>query len=330
MYGKIHRVLLRVSLALCAMTLLPKAHSTGVLPEYPLQQARAWVDPGHSVILGATRAETRIVTVGEHGIILLSDDEGRTFRQARVVPTRATLNDVAFVNAREGWAVGHEGIVLHTNDGGETWLRQRVDTTTDQPLFSVAFIDSRHGIAVGLWSLALRTDDGGAHWTNFALPSGPGKNQDRLNLYSVAGTGSQRGLLVTAEQGVVFVSSDAGETWKRQQTGYTGSLWTGLASPSGTYYVAGLRGSVYQSRDSGESWRRCSSSTNSSITRLVADGTKIVGVGLDGTVITSSGGDCIFTVTRSPSRSSFTAAVFDKNGKAVLFSKDGLQESQRN
>ncbi|RQT15048.1 glycosyl hydrolase [Burkholderia contaminans] len=280
------------------------------------------------MVLGAARAGTRIVTVGEHGIVMLSDDDGRTFRQARDVRTRATLNDVTFVNAREGWAVGHAGVILHTIDGGETWMRQRADTTTDQPLFSIAFTDARHGVAVGLWSLALRSDDGGAHWTAVPLPAGSGKNnKDRLNLYSVTRTDSQSGLLVTAEQGVVFMSSDAGKSWRRADTGYAGSLWTGSVSPAGTLYVAGLRGRVYQSRDSGASWQQCSSQTQSSIARLVAGESGIIGVGLDGTEIVLSDGTCRFDVKRWPSRSTFTAAVYDRNGKAILFSKDGVLES---
>src|SRR5436853_7295446 len=47
---------------------------------------------------------------------------------ARAVDPRhvddAPLRAVQFVDANEGWAVGDEGGVWHTSDGGRTWDRQ--------------------------------------------------------------------------------------------------------------------------------------------------------------------------------------------------------------
>src|SRR5262245_13814891 len=63
-----------------------------------------------AMVLGTARAGERIVGVGDHGVVLLSDDGGGTFHQAKAVPTRATLTAVHFVSDREGWAVGHRGI----------------------------------------------------------------------------------------------------------------------------------------------------------------------------------------------------------------------------
>src|SRR5471032_3129385 len=86
-----------------------------------IRAAHVWDDPAHSLLLDATYAGSRIVTVGEHGIVLLSDDDGATYRQASAVPASATLTAVHFANARDGWAVGHWGEILATTDGGEHW-----------------------------------------------------------------------------------------------------------------------------------------------------------------------------------------------------------------
>ncbi|HJV93238.1 MAG TPA: glycosyl hydrolase, partial [Azonexus sp.] len=69
-------------------------------------------------MLGAARAGQRIVAVGDYGIVLLSDDQGKTFRQAASVPISSTLTAVSFADARNGWAVGHWGAILRTSDGG--------------------------------------------------------------------------------------------------------------------------------------------------------------------------------------------------------------------
>lgn len=55
--------------------------------------------------------------------------------------------DVKFVSAGEGWAVGAEGTVLHTRDGGINWLSER--SPTPHRLERIYFTDRNHGWAVG-------------------------------------------------------------------------------------------------------------------------------------------------------------------------------------
>src|SRR5688572_29939006 len=68
-------------------------------------------------------AGERLVAAGAHGHIVFSDDGGTTWQQAQV-PVSADLTALHFVDATLGWAVGHEGVVLHTADGGASWTVQ--------------------------------------------------------------------------------------------------------------------------------------------------------------------------------------------------------------
>lgn len=78
----------------------------------------------HAVMEAVTAVgPKKIVAVGERGIVLLSDDGGKTWRQAHT-PVSVTLVAVQFVDGSHGWAVGHAGVVLHTEDGGEHWRLQ--------------------------------------------------------------------------------------------------------------------------------------------------------------------------------------------------------------
>ncbi len=77
-----------------------------------------------AVLLSVANAGQRLVAVGERGFVLLSNDNGRTWRQAAMVPTSVTLTRVSFATPTDGWAVGHMGVVLHTTDGGDTWVKQ--------------------------------------------------------------------------------------------------------------------------------------------------------------------------------------------------------------
>src|SRR6185295_6805846 len=73
-----------------------------------------------SLLLDLARAGSRLVAVGERGHVMLSDDEGATWRQAKSVPTRDMLTAVFFADGEYGWAVGHDETILNTVDGGRS------------------------------------------------------------------------------------------------------------------------------------------------------------------------------------------------------------------
>ena len=117
------RTALAAIAALAAFTAFPLA-SAGATPESSLpadlHAAARVVQPEKLPVMAATLAGSRVVAVGDYGGVLLSDD-GKAFRQARVVPTRTVLTSVFFLDAQHGWAAGHDGTVIATVDGGETW-----------------------------------------------------------------------------------------------------------------------------------------------------------------------------------------------------------------
>lgn len=298
--------------------------ASGVTPQHvQVEDAKLRSDATSSMILGATLAGTRIVAVGEHGTILLSDDNGGHFHQARHVPADATLTAVTFSDVQHGWAVGHWGVVLHTDDGGETWRLQRSDVSVDQPLFSVAFLDDRHGWAVGLWSLMLETDDGGATWHARQVESSALGSKGGLNLFSVF-SGPTREVYIAAEQGVVYKSVDEGVSWQKFSTGYRGTLWSGAIGQDGTVYVGGLRGKMFASRNGGETWSAVSTGVGDSITDIVAARNGVAAVALDGWVTFQRPGSGTFDARQRPGREALTALVLTRDGVPVLFSEDGV------
>jgi len=276
-----------------------------------------------ATMLASTRAGTRIVAVGDHGIVLLSDDGGKTHRQARHVPVDVPLTSVAFVDERRGWAVGHWGVVLQTDDGGETWRLQRIDTAVDRPLFAVHFFDAKQGVAVGLWSLVLVTDDGGLHWSAVELQAPEGARRADLNLLGLFSDARGR-LFAPAEKGMVLRSDDRGRHWRYLSTGYTGSFWTGVAPSDGALLVAGLRGSMYRSTDDGQTWQRIDTHSKSSVTALAAAGRVVVGVGLDGLVLRSEDAGASFTSQTRGDRLPLTAVTLDDKDRTVLYSRQGV------
>ena len=69
------------------------------------------------------------------GLVLRSSDGGRSWQRAATLgvttatPAGVSVQDLLFVDARRGWAVGHGGSVFATVDGGTTWQQQPVKTS---------------------------------------------------------------------------------------------------------------------------------------------------------------------------------------------------------
>lgn len=271
-------------------------------------------------LLAAALAGQRVVAVGDHGVVLLSDD-GLRFRQAKAVPVRSMLTSVQFLDARRGYAAGHDGVVLGTQDGGDSWTLLRATPGLEQPVLSLHFDSVEHGFAVGLYGWAIETHDGGRSWTERHL--GSGDNADR-HLYHVFA--SQRGtLLVAGEAGAVYRSTDGGATWNMAATGGKGSLWYGTALADGTLLVCGMRGHLYRSRDDGQTWQALHSNTTQSLTGIAqqADGSVLV-AGMSGTVLRSTDGGATFTLAQRPEREPLTAVLAAGATPPVLLSLAGL------
>jgi photosystem II stability/assembly factor-like uncharacterized protein len=59
------------------------------------------------------------------------------------------LTDVYFTSPEEGWVTGAAGTILHTSDGGKTWIAQLGGDpkASDRPIRELRFIDATHGFA---------------------------------------------------------------------------------------------------------------------------------------------------------------------------------------
>ncbi|OLE19874.1 MAG: hypothetical protein AUG50_02340 [Betaproteobacteria bacterium 13_1_20CM_3_63_8] len=246
---------------------------------------------GRSVLLSAATAGPRVVAVGERGTVALSDDGGRTWRQATRVPVSITLTAVRFVNDKQGWAVGHGGVVLHTEDAGETWSRQLdgitlaqlavrdaqanverlgpgnaeaqrmlrdaqllVDDGPDKPFLDLEFDDDQHGIVVGAYNLIYATSDGGKSWQSWM---GRTDNPKALHLYALRHKGDT--IFIAGEQGLLLHSVDAGRSFTRVSTPYQGSWFSLALQTDGSIVLAGLRGNVYRFGDNGQTWTQLTS-----------------------------------------------------------------------
>ena len=128
-----------------------------------------------------TKAAFAIMWMAAFSIMLQKAQAESPWVQISSLVTRAHLNDVHYLNTDTGWAVGDDGTIISTNDGGATWDLQISGTT--QSLLSVHFTDANRGWAVGEGRAIVSTNDGGATWTTQTndIMNHPGNSGDLLS-----------------------------------------------------------------------------------------------------------------------------------------------------
>ena len=340
----------------------PQAAALPVAPDDPSMLASEIMPrASRTLLLDVTHTAAGFFVVGERGHILNSSD-GKTWKQL-TVPTRSTLTAIATADGQL-WATGHDGVIVHSADGGQTWAAQRRDPFQLQPqedpadhdpqqgspLLDILFTDASNGIAIGANSLMLTTSDGGVTWTaKQALPEAaaaptatPEANdagvfsQDQLTLgaetdphfNAIARTGSGA-LAIVGERGTFLRSRDAGATWQKAAFPYAGSMF-GVLSWDGDHILAfGLRGNIYESDDLGDSWRKLDSGITSSLIggQALANGGAIL-VGSNGVVLMRKDAASPFVLSNFQNAAGETpvlANAFDAgNGQFLLIGDKGV------
>lgn len=279
-----------------------------------------------SLLLDIARAGERLVIVGERGHVLLSDDQGKNWKQV-VVPTAAMLTAVYFPTPTQGWAVGHDGVILATQDGGNTWSLQRdgggkASEEPVPPLMDVWFKDENSGWAVGAFGVVLETLDGGKTWADI---SDRLDNPDGFHINAITGDAAGN-IYAGSESGVVFRSTFEGARWDRLESGYEGSFFGMLVtSEPSAIFGLGLRGSIMRSLDGGASWQRLETGTDASFAGGVQAGGVIYVVGSSGVLLVSRDGGDTFAKSQLEGNQSL-ASVFVLAGEQVLaVGQDGVR-----
>lgn len=300
-----------------------------------------------TLVNGVVRAGARLVAVGQRGHILYSDDHGVRWTQARV-PVSADLVALHFPTPAQGWAVGHDGVVLHSADGGASWRAQldgravvailqrsydhdgvdaalRKEVTRliaqgpDQPLLDVWFDDPRSGFVVGAFGLVFHTDDGGATWQPW-LDRVANPKAFHLNaVRSVDGA-----TYIAGEQGLLLKLGAGGKRFDALATPYQGSYF-GLIGGPGLLLAYGLRGNAWRSADQGRNWIKVDTGLQGSISAAATlpDG-RVVLVGQGGQVLLSADQGVSFQAVPHVAPGPVAAVVADEAG-LVLGGPRGLR-----
>jgi hypothetical protein len=213
------------------------------------------------------------------GGICRSDDGARQWNCnsdwiPATAPTHILLDPKSPASARVLYVAAFGKGVYKSTDGGDHWVLKNNGITQEEPLawrlaqdaqgvlYLVVARRSQNGSFENESDGALyRSADGAEHWTRIALPTGVnGPNglavdtQDPRRLY-VAAWG--RNVPDGAKDGGIFVSTDAGATWRNvlAQDQHVYDVTLDPRDPK-LAYACGFESSAWRSSDRGDTWQR--------------------------------------------------------------------------
>lgn len=313
------RLLMAVALAVGASALLTAPACSAVALsadslDVPAQQVDEHMP---APLLSVATAGKAIIGVGLHGLIQRSIDEGRTWQQV-ASPVSSDLVQVRFRDERHGWIVGHDSVVLHTTDGGDSWqvqldgrrlltllnayygpLAEQGDEAAAEmlkevamaastsatpdvlaaPFLDVMFDQHGSGYAVGAFGMLLHSTDDGQSWQPWIERS---DNDRRMHLYGLAEHAGT--FYIAGEQGLLLRLDAQQQRFVKIDTPYTGTYF-GVRAYDGLLLAHGLRGNLLASRDDGQNWQPVATRLNSSLVSIVEQG--------DALIVVSQGGQLV-------------------------------------
>lgn len=321
-----------IVLAASASAQNPPANATsslGVLSADPLlQTAEVMPLAEHSLLLDLARAGERLVAVGERGHVLMSSD-GKSWTQSANVPVRSSLTAVSAVGA-DVWAVGHDGIILHSGNAGETWEIQRRDprgagtvAAGDEirqgaPLLDVLFSDPKHGIAIGAYSLLLTTSDGGKTWSGsrMVMAAGSAAEKPQAPADDVADDAQ------AADETDSAVFSEEELEIAMEDDPHLNSI---ARTASGDYVIVGERGAFFRSSDQGQTWTGGQLPYDGSMFGVIGfEGQHVLAFGLRGHVFESRDLGANWDEVATGTELSLMGGAALDNGGAVIVGANGV------
>lgn len=206
---------------------------------------------------------------------------GLGWRWQNPLPQGNALHDIDAIDDLIAAAVGDDGTILRTTDGGATWVPQSSGTQED--LRSVAFVGPSFGVAVGSGGTILRTTDAGVTWLRQSAPA-------TGTLLGVTFANALSGFAVE-DIGRILRTTDGGAQWNPVTVAGTAGLLAVHFRNALRGFAVGLNGGIFRTNDGGITWEARPSPTTQPLHAVFFPTDQFgVAVGLGGVVLTTQDG----------------------------------------
>ena len=287
-----------------------------------------------------SRGDGAVAAVGSHGVVIISNDEGASWTQA-AVPASVALTGVAFPTPESGWAVGHDGLILNTIDGGKTWQKQLDGHQLNEQILVVAErIVAQSRSELEAIQSQEEPDEYELEDAEFMLEEAEFMLEGAVDdtaagpvrpLLDVWFRDAQEGF-VTGSYGMLLHTTDAGENWElvsdRMDNPEAFHLNQFTPAPDGNLYIAGEAGFVFRSRDGGASWDSLEPGYEGSFYGVVVipdsnGGYELLVYGLRGNLFSSTDQGDTWTSLDSGTAATLMSGALLKDGTVMLVSQSG-------
>lgn len=316
--------------AVFSTTVLAQDSDTTTITDYDVISAPALSSDRikSEVLIEVTTVGSRLVAVGAHGNIIWKED--KDWLQADV-DTSVLLTSIAFADEQNGWATGHHGVIIKTEDGGKSWQRQldgfelmtleegyfekRIEKLNEQ----LESTDDEDRIAELEWQL----EEAQFQISNIEAAKEEGPSKPFLDLY----VKDSQTVLAIGAYGTFLKTEDGGENWQ--------VISGRLENPGGYHlntifgqgddlYIVGEAGLAFASYDGGESWETLDSPYRGSLFGGHLDARGRVWVyGLRGNAFVSDDKGQSFTTIDTGTRVNLSAGTNTNQGTQLIVGHSG-------
>jgi photosystem II stability/assembly factor-like uncharacterized protein len=189
--------------------------------------------------------------------------ESRRFLPSEFEGADVELYSVRFSSKKKGWVVGSiskrervtDSILLYTENGGETWQRQRAPSRLE--LIHIEFANDKRGWIVGAAGTILGTVDSGQTWTKQ-------ESGTTSTIYHVDFRNDKKGLAV-GERGTILRTTDGGITWTAITDKTRSTLLNVKLTSDDRGWAIGRGGTILRTDDAGMNWIEQESGTKQNL-----------------------------------------------------------------
>ncbi|MEZ5082194.1 MAG: DUF6519 domain-containing protein [Bacteroidales bacterium] len=260
--------------------------------------------------------------VGEEATILhIQPDQpigGITIeKQTPPIDIHENLNSVFFINGDvdHGWVAGNHGLILSTENGGESWTRQAAPESVKAHIRNVFFVSVSKGWAVGDDATILSTSNGGEIWVQQTLPASITES-----ISSVHFTSENDGWVV-GDNGLVLLTTDGVQNWfKKTLSGFDKHLKDVYFESKEQGFIVGEDGLILRTLNEGADWSNQQSNLNTDLFAIDFSGGGLgCIVGQGGSILTQQANAIVWNKQTLPS--DFRVSLIASDGRIYV---DGL------
>jgi len=227
----------------------------------------------------------------------------------RIAPTEQDLNTVYFLDDKRGWVGGDNGFLSRTEDGGQSWVKQVVQTTA--AINDIYFRDKEAGFLIA-GNAIFATRDNGVRWNEVRRFLPDEFDGADIELYSVRFSSKKKGWVVGSLSkrervidSILLYTDNAGETWQRQRAPSRLELIHIDFANDKRGWIAGANGTILNTVDGGASWTKQETGTTATIFHIdFRNDKRGLAVGERGTILRTLDGGVTWTPVVASARSS--------------------------